>query len=42
MDDDFIRKAEILITICAKYEYGPKYELHKDDVEKYALPSLSR
>lgn len=42
MDDDLIRKAEILITICAKYEYGPKYELHKDDVEKYALPSLSR
>lgn len=42
MDDGLIRKAEILITICAKYEYGPKYELHKDDVEKYALPSLSR
>ena len=42
MDDDIIRKAEILITTCAKYEYGPKYELHKDDVEKYALPSLSR
>lgn len=36
MDDDLIRKAEILITICAKYE------LHKDDVEKYALPGLSR
>ena len=29
MDDDLIRKAEILMTICAKYEYGPKYELHK-------------
>lgn len=42
MDDDLIRKAEILMTICAKYEYGQKYELHKDDVEKYALPNLSR
>lgn len=40
--NDLIRKAEILMTICAKYEYGPKYELHKDDVEKYALPNLSR
>ncbi len=28
------------MTICAKYEYGPKYELHKDDVEKYELPNL--
>ena len=40
LDDELIRKAEILITICAKYEYGPKYELHKDDVEKYGLPNL--
>lgn len=40
MDDKLIRKAEILMTICAKYEYGSKYELHKDDVEKYALPNL--
>lgn len=40
LDDPLIRKAEILITICAKYEYGPKYELQKDDVEKYALPGL--
>jgi hypothetical protein len=40
LDDALIRKAEILIAICAKYEYGPKYELHKDDVEKYALPNL--
>ena len=40
LDDELIRKAEILITICAKYEYGPKYELHKDDVEKYELPNL--
>lgn len=40
LDDELIRRAEILMTICAKYEYGPKYELHKDDVEKYALPNL--
>ena len=35
-----IRKVERLITIWAKYEYGSKYELHKDDVEKYKLPYL--
>lgn len=40
LDDELIRKIEILITICAKYEFGPKYELHKDDVEKYELPNL--
>ena len=40
LDDELIRKAEILIAICAKYEYGPKYELHKDDIEKYELLNL--
>lgn len=40
MDDELVRKAEILMVICAKYEYGPKYELHKEDVEQYALPNL--
>lgn len=42
LDDELIRKAEILMAICAKYEYGPKYELHKDDVEKYGLPNLGK
>lgn len=40
MDDDLIRRIEILMAICHKYEYGPKCELYKDEVEKYALPNF--
>lgn len=40
LDDELVRKAEILMAICAKYEYGPKYEFRKSEVEKYALPNL--
>lgn len=40
LEDDLIRKAEILIEICEKYEYGVKCKLNKEEIEKYELPNL--
>lgn len=40
LEDDLIRKAEILIEICEKYEFGAKCKLNKEEIEKYALPNL--
>lgn len=40
LDDALIHHAEILMTICEKYEYGPKVQFFKEEVEKYPLPNL--